>query len=345
MNYPAHKVRYEQRATHHSWSFMREKHGVPNPLISIIVPIFNVEKYILRTLESIARQSYKNYEVIIIDDDSQDGTYSIALDFCKKNSKFKIYRNERNLKIADTLNKALTYAQGSFIARCDGDDIMESDRLQRQMEWLQAHPDISLVGCSFSTIDETDTVLRFHDYPSGPGLLSRLLPYCSPVSHIWLSRREVYEVLKGYRMPTVEDYDFLLRANSAGFKFDNIPNYYGMRIRVRSGNTVGTYGIAQRRLFNYAKKVNLTKELEYSEKIVQEIIDMRQKGVAAWLHRKSDKVSQRASQSHSAALRLTLHGIAGLISPLKGQYYFNNLVKILLINWPEMKRLHSKDKA
>lgn len=298
------------------------------PLVSVLVPVYNVESYLLESLESIAKQTYKNIEVIVIDDGSSDKTFQLAIEFSKRDSRFKIHRNETNLRIVETLNKALQLATGNFIARCDGDDIMDSFRIERQYEFLIKHPDIALVGCSFRTIDEAGRYLRDVRYPSGKGLIAKLLPFCSPVSHIWLARREVYDTVGPYRIASVEDYDFLLRANLAGFGLDNIEDYFGMQVRVRTGNTVSQYGIVQRRLFNYARRVNAGERLgnksSYSEETEKAIIAKSSSGLLARMHNRSDQFSHKAATS-SSHNRYLWHIIACIYSPLKLQYYYMSL--------------------
>lgn len=296
------------------------------PLVSVLVPVYNVENYLLESLESIAKQTYTNLEVIVIDDGSSDKTLQLAKDFSKRDSRFKIHRNEKNLRIVETLNKAMQLATGNFIARCDGDDIMDPFRIERQYEFLIKHPDIALVGCSFRTIDEAGRYLRDVRYPSGKGLIAKLLPFCSPVSHIWLARREVYDTVGAYRIASVEDYDFLLRANLAGFGLDNIEDYFGMQVRVRTGNTVSQYGIVQRRLFNYARSIN-TQERKgnrsaYCKATEDDIKTESASGLLAAMHYRSDRFSHRAATSNSR-FRHLWHVVACCCSPLKLQYYYN----------------------
>lgn len=296
------------------------------PLVSVLVPVYNVETYLLESLESIAKQTYKNLEVIVIDDGSSDKTFQLAKYFSKRDARFKVYRNEKNMRIVETLNKGLQLAKGNFIARCDGDDIMDHQRIQRQYEFLIKHPDIALVGCSFRTIDETGRYLRDVRYPGGKALIAKLLPFCSPVSHIWLARREVYDTIGPYRLASVEDYDFLLRANLAGFGLDNIEEYFGMQVRVRAGNTVSQYGIVQRRLFNYAKSVNSQERKgnwsAYCKASEDAIKAESASGLLAAMHYQSDRLSHRAATSNSR-FRHLWHVVACCCSPLKLQYYYN----------------------
>lgn len=307
------------------------------PLISVIVPVYNVERYIEETLCSIQAQDYRNFEVVIVDDCSSDRTFDICRQFSFRDSRFKVLRNQQNSQIAASLNCALKHVSGDFIARCDGDDVMAPDRLSQQYNFLLKNPKIGLVGCSFETIDESGTYLRRFIHPSGPELLKKLLTYCTPVPHIWLAKRELYDDVGEYRMQTVEDYDFLLRASKKGWLFDNIETYFGMKIRIRSGNTVSSYGIAQRKLFNYARNVS-TNKIDYSEETVKLIIENRSVGFLAKLHRFSDVVSLRASLQRSFYLKILLHLTASLISPLKAQYYYFAVMRILMIKVWKLKQ-------
>lgn len=305
------------------------------PLVSVLVPVYNVERYLYEALNSIANQTYKNLQIIVVDDCSTDGTGSIVEAFCAKDCRFVSLRNERNLHIVKTLNKALEVASGEFIARCDGDDIMELDRIERQFNYLQQNPDVALVGCSLQTINEAGEPLSRFVFPSGTAVTRRLLKYSTAVSHIWLARREVYDVVGRYRMPTVEDYDFLLRADLAGFNLDNIPNYFGMRIRTRTDNTVGKYGIVQRKLFNYAKKVNRFERNGvkhfYADEMVSKIIETGKTGFLAKLHYLSDRCSYVASLNKNKFRKIPLMCIAAALSPYKFQYYLNTLIRSLII--------------
>lgn len=301
--------------------------ALPWPLISVLVPVYNVERFVLESLQSIALQTYPNFEVIVVDDCSTDRTNDIVARFVAEHPRFKLLRNESNQRIVVSLNRALAAAQGALIARCDGDDVMLPERLMVQYRYLQAHPDIALVGCSFETIDETGRALRVHPYPSGPGLLKRLLPYTSPVSHIWLATRQLYEHLGGYRLASVEDYDFLLRADRAGFGIDNVPGYVGMQVRMRTDNTVSQYGLTQRVLFNYARKLSRRRASKsYSMEDEKRLIRASRGGLLWRLHGLSDRLTQRGARSSSRFLTIPLYMLAAAISPYKFQYFSLQLV-------------------
>ena len=94
-----------------------------NPLVSVIIPCYNAEKYVESAIRSIMNQTYKNLEIIITDDCSTDDTLEILQKLAKEDSRIKLYKNETNLKIVKTLNNMISQANGKYIARMDADDI------------------------------------------------------------------------------------------------------------------------------------------------------------------------------------------------------------------------------
>lgn len=231
-------------------------------LVSVLIPTYNVEKYVEEAVVSILNQTYRNLEIIIIDDCSSDNTYHVLNSLAAKDKRIKLLRNTVNSKIAVTLNNGLKFANGKYIARMDGDDISELDRIEKKVEFLEKNKEFDLVGCSLISIDVNNNKLGRSTCYSDIDLLNKTIKHVSPVSHIWLARRKVYDKLDGYRnISGVEDYDFLLRMKSLGLKYTNIENYYGYFVRLgREGNTISNYGIKQRKLRLYV--YSLFKERE-----------------------------------------------------------------------------------
>ncbi len=166
-----------------------------NSLVSVIIPVYNLEKYVKEAIKSIQNQTYENLEIIVIDDGSIDDTYNIVEKLAKEDNRIKLYKNEKNLKIVKTLNRALSLANGEYIARMDGDDISVPDRIEKKVRFLEENKDISLVGCSLISIDrqghEIKKVEKIQDF----NLIRKTLRYTSPISHIWVCRKSVYDKL------------------------------------------------------------------------------------------------------------------------------------------------------
>lgn len=227
-----------------------------SPLISVLLPTYNVEQYVEQAINSILYQTYSNLELIVVDDCSSDRTFDYVLRIAQHDSRVRAFRNERNLKISRTLNFALSCASGDLIARMDGDDISHPKRLEKLQQFLLSHPDIDLVGSLSEAIDENGKHLAFRKLPLTPRGIHRTLPLCSTVQHIWLAKRELYEELGGYReCPGAEDYDFLLRADSHGHRLANYPEYL-YQVRLRRGNTESSEGLNRVLTKQYVYRAN-----------------------------------------------------------------------------------------
>lgn len=221
------------------------------PLISVLIPVYNVEAFVKEAVLSICNQTYKNIEIIVVDDCSTDHTYSVVTELVKTDPRIKLFKNEENSKIVKTLNFALEQATGDFIARMDGDDVSSPERLEKQLKFLLEHPTYTLIGSHVNTIDANNRLIGKQEMPIGDSIINKTIKYASPVLHIWLARREVYNKLNGYReIPGAEDYDFLLRMHSLGLSFTNL-NSFEYSVRIRDGNTTSTIGFNQRLMSNY----------------------------------------------------------------------------------------------
>ena len=190
-------------------------------------------------------------------------------------SRIRLFQNKENLRIVETLNFALLHSTGSYIARMDGDDISLPNRIEKQLQFLKDFPEYDLVGSNTITIGENGDELGRTKMLSNENLINKTLLLSSPVLHIWLAKKEVYIKLKGYRIPTVEDYDFLLRMKTLGLRFTNIDEYL-YKVRIRQGNTVTSNGLVQRRSFNYIRKLYnerlKSKTDSYSEKDLDKLV-------------------------------------------------------------------------
>lgn len=223
--------------------------------ISVIIPTYNVEKYVEDAILSILNQTYENLEIIIVDDASTDNTLSILKELQKKDDRIKLFHNKTNKKIAETLNYAIGQSHGEFIARMDGDDISYSNRLEILYNFLNNNSQFDLVGSQTVTINEFGETISFSKLPLLETNIYKGLKYrMATVLHIWLARKNVYDKLKEYRISSAEDYDFLLRLISNKIRFTNVPDYL-YKVRVRSGNTTSSQGLKQILSANYAYKL------------------------------------------------------------------------------------------
>jgi glycosyltransferase involved in cell wall biosynthesis len=113
-------------------------------LVSVIMPVYNAERYLSEAIESILGQTYREFEFLIIDDGSTDSSAAIVRKF--NDARIRFVQNDSNLKICHTLNRGLELARGDFIARMDSDDFAHPRRLAAQIRFLQSHPDLVGIG-------------------------------------------------------------------------------------------------------------------------------------------------------------------------------------------------------
>lgn len=194
--------------------------------IAILLPVHNAEKFLPDCLDSIRTQSFEKFVLFAADDGSRDRSWEILERAAAEDPRFRIFRNERNLGVAGTLNFLLRQAEGSpLTARMDADDLAEPSRLQRQYDFLAAHPEIHIAGSALAVIDEDGTPLGIRRYPTHPDAVRRKILLGNPLAHpAVMARTEVLKTLGGYRnIAGAEDYDLWLRAAAEGFRMANLP--------------------------------------------------------------------------------------------------------------------------
>lgn len=195
------------------------------PFVSIVMATFNSAPTLSAALDSIANQTYQNWELIVCDDASTDETLIVLRDFAKaQGERVKILRNFTNRRLAYSLNKCLKSAKGAYIARMDADDISLPQRLQCQVTYLTRNPQIDVVG-SWMQRFNSDGVQDVVAMPPAPNRWS--MRHGVPFAHATImARREVYESLNGYtvsnRTARGQDRDLWFRFFAAGMSGANL---------------------------------------------------------------------------------------------------------------------------
>ena len=121
---------------------------------SIIMPAFNARKFIKESIESVIHQTYSHWELIVIDDNSIDDTFSIASDFAKVDSRIKVFHNDTNMGVSHSRNRGIKQAQGNFLAFLDSDDIWYPNKLAVQQQLIQSHPGRPIYFSSYEVIND-----------------------------------------------------------------------------------------------------------------------------------------------------------------------------------------------
>jgi len=194
--------------------------------ISVIMGIYNCADTLPLAIDSILNQTYTNWELIMCDDCSTDNTYSIAQEYKEKYpEKIILIKNEKNSKLAYSLNHCLEYATGYYVARMDGDDISVPDRFEKQVEYLNNHPEIQLVGTAMQVFNDDNENIRIMKATEHPDKFSTR--YGGTFYHATiLTYKEVFDKLGGYtvaeRTKRGQDYDLWFRFYAEGFNGDNM---------------------------------------------------------------------------------------------------------------------------
>ena len=205
------------------------------PLISVVMPTFNRQNYIVEAIESILNQTYDNFEFIIIDDCSKDNTYEIVLEYTKLDKRIKTLRNDKNMGIVYTLNRGLEQAKGKYIARMDDDDISLAQRFEKQIEFMEENKDIAILGSYVEIFDDNDKIYFPLMTESEPEILALIMNFGNPMGHSNIMMRKSF--LDNFKLSYKQDYkdaeDYYLWTEilEKGGKIANIPE---ILVRYRS---------------------------------------------------------------------------------------------------------------
>jgi glycosyltransferase involved in cell wall biosynthesis len=237
------------------------------PQLSIIMSVYNCEETITPAVRSILDQSFTDFEFIIVDDGCTDLTIAHIKEL--EDSRIIILSNEENIGLTRSLNKAVTRATGQYIARQDADDISMPGRLEKQITFMDAHSDVTVLGTSRGTLDHNGNITSTTLLPKEPDYSCFLRRNCLVHGSIMI-RREALIKAGGYNevFRYTQDYELWLRM-AKDHKIMNLQEpLYGIR---RHGNRVTLKKMNQANLFRTLAR-NLSKG-KVSEDVVKEVLE------------------------------------------------------------------------
>jgi len=219
--------------------------------VSVIVTVYNLERYIIETLESISNQTYKDIEIIVIDDASVDNSNELIKKYIKKDSRIRFFKNKKNKGKAGSVNFALKKTKGDFIIIFDGDDIMPEDRIEKQVKFMQENRNIAM---SYGNMIKFDEQGREELYSGVKFKEDPLKKMKRQMNNDRLKTEHTYKILdnekfipgtsvmirkkvfdSGIKMDTkiyaASDYDLWLQIIGAGFKIKKAP-IVGLKYRL-----------------------------------------------------------------------------------------------------------------
>lgn len=184
------------------------------PKVSIVMSLYNNCQFLQEAVQSILRQTLKDFEFIIIDDGSLDNSLEIIKRFSKKDKRIKIIIHKKKLGLTRSLNEGIHLAKGEFIARMDGDDICLSQRLEKQIEFLEKNQDIGFCGTAAILIDKNNNKIGKKIHPAeNKDIHKAVLSYCPFIHPTLMFRRQILEEAGLYNEAFVfaQDYELVLR--------------------------------------------------------------------------------------------------------------------------------------
>jgi glycosyltransferase involved in cell wall biosynthesis len=199
---------------------MAQESSSQTPIVSVLMPVYNAERYIEEALESVLNQTFENFEVITVNDGSTDGTLDILRRFEQQDARIRVV-SRPNTGIVGALNDGLAVARGEFIARLDADDIALPERFSKQVDYLQNHPECVVVGSFVLLIDSDGNALHVmnlmqtHEEIDPVHIAGGAWQIVHPAVMI---RKSAMEQIGGYRdgFPSAEDVDLFMRLAERG---------------------------------------------------------------------------------------------------------------------------------
>lgn len=194
------------------------------PRVSVVMAVYNGERYLSKAIQSILDQSYSNFEFIIVDDGSTDRTLEIIRSFL--DPRILLIINEKNRGLAASLNIGISESRGEFIARMDCDDISLDNRLDIQVEFLDSNPDIAIVGSWCIYMDDQGIPMGTYRYPTRPNVLLWMMHFRNQLAHPSVMARRTFFSQFQYNEHCIAAQDYELWARAAGYvKYSSIPQY------------------------------------------------------------------------------------------------------------------------
>ena len=212
-----------------SWVEHREPPGLPDlhsmttrydestmamPAVTVLTAVYNGEQYLRDAIRSVLSQSFTDFEFLIVDDGSDDGTSEILRTYAALDSRIRVLRNHRNIGLTGSLNRGLSESKGEYIARLDADDVANADRLQKQVDYLKGQSAVALLGTWAELVNGGGGGLSTWRLPESHGVLRWLLCFNNVFAHSSVMfRRETAICLGGYSSDCKhsQDYEFWLR--------------------------------------------------------------------------------------------------------------------------------------
>ncbi|MDC0255706.1 glycosyltransferase [Bacteriovoracales bacterium] len=289
-----------------------------NPLLTVLLPVYNAEKYIKESISSILAQTFEDFELIIIDDGSTDKSKEAISSF--KDKRIRFFKNNTNLKLINTLNKGIKLARGKYLARIDADDICFPKRFQKQISFLENNKNVAILGTDIEFIDKSGNyfgkgVVHPQSHNEIKWGLQRRCCIYHPTTMVNLEKVK-NEFFYSEQFVHAEDYELWLRI-AKNYRLANLPEVL-LKYRVHSSSitqkfsTQATQSMLQalstHRLEDYTETQIDTIRFPWKLSSVEELNSLLKKWKASCLHfiKISDVTEKEAWLIKNNAISLVL---------------------------------------
>ncbi|URZ16003.1 glycosyltransferase [Clostridium felsineum] len=242
--------------------------------ISIVMPVYNSKEYLKEAIESILNQTYRDFQFIIIDDGSTDGSLDLINEYKEMDDRIVVISRE-NKGLVFSLNEGISLAIGKYIARMDSDDISIHDRIEKQFNFLEANRDIDILGTNlyvFGNVTEKQKAAYYEELAAkfNDNNIEEIFLTSCAISHpSVMFKKEVFTKLGGYNeeYDTAEDYDLWLRAIKGGYKISRLDERL-VRYRIHNKSKTAREWSSYKTLkFSMKAKLNYIKDFKNDDKV------------------------------------------------------------------------------
>ncbi len=193
--------------------------------ITVLMAVFNEIETIKKSIDTILKQTYKDWDLIVVDDHYRDGTYDFLLQIAENNKQITVLRNERNIGLAASLNRGLKQSKGEMIARMDADDECYPERLEKQVDFMQKHPEIDVLGTGAELIGKDGNVqnrilLSEKHEQIKKDIFKKTLFFHPSV----MMKKSFLKELRGYDEKLIrgQDFELWVKGIKKGYKYHNL---------------------------------------------------------------------------------------------------------------------------
>ncbi len=238
-----------------------------SPSISIVMAAYNTRQFLDEAIESICAQTHADWEMIVVDDQSTDGTFERLQEWSQKDPRIRVFQTLENSGPGAARDFALQQARGRYIAIMDGDDVAMPDRLKKQFLFLQTHPEAIAVGSQAECIDEKGRKIGTKDFPLEPEKLHRLMFRFMPIQlpSVMIDRSKLPETFDWFEgWPFSEDTLLFFKLVQYGY-LANLPDYL---LNYRQHSASVSAGIPRETFFKtHEARQRAVKEMNYHPRL------------------------------------------------------------------------------